>query len=291
MTADLTLDFSLALARPVAVARTRRIHLIQVGCGGTGSHFAGHLAVIAQEAQRQGYQVAITFVDHDVVERGNLGRSLFVSPEIGMHKAVTLATRYGGGHGLDITADTRPFEAQRYLPHGSQTLTICIGCVDRASARVELAAMLDHNTAYQTSIWWLDLNNDATSGRVLLGSTAQLSILRHAFDDTLWCTMLPAPQLVYPDQLTPRPEELDDHPLSCQQLQQANAQSLCINMQVAALGAQFLAELLLTRELRRFTTTLSATAGVARSHYTTPEGIAAAVSLPTLFDPPAPRTA
>lgn len=279
----MSLDLAYSLARPVAVRLAHRIVLVLVGCGGNGSHMAPHVARIARELQRRGRQVQLAFIDQDRVEPGNVGRSNFCEQEIGLYKATTLAARYGGAYGLEIQAVPQPFTRRlfRYSPYDA--LTILIGCVDRASARQELAAMLDHNDAYATRIWWLELNNDAASGRVLLGCTADVELLRHAFDVPPWCTLLPAPQMIYCDQLTPRPEELDGHTLSCQQMQEANAQSLCINSIIAAFGAQYLCELLLTGELRRFTTTISALSGIAHSCYTTPDGIAAAIGTPDLF--------
>jgi PRTRC genetic system ThiF family protein len=277
------LDLTYSLARPVAVRQEEQVLLVLVGCGGNGSHLAPHLARIAREVQRRGRRVQVTFIDHDRVEAGNIGRANFCEAEVGLYKATTLAARYSAAYGLDIRAVARPFTAELFRFPPYQALTLLIGCVDRASARQELAALLDHNDRHTTRVWWLDLNNDATSGRVLLGCTADLDLLRHAFAVPSVCSHLPAPQLVYPDHLTPRPEELDGHGMSCQELQAANAQSLCINSLIAAYGAQYLCELLLTGGLRRFTTTISALSGVATSRYTTPASIATAIGQPDLF--------
>jgi PRTRC genetic system ThiF family protein len=282
----MTLDLAYSLARPVAVRQCQQVVLLLVGCGGNGSHLAPHLARIARELVQRGRHVRMAFIDHDRVEAGNIGRANFCEAEIGLYKATTLAARYSAAYGLDIQAVPRAFTRQLFRYPPFNTLTVVIGCVDRASARQELAALLEHNDERTTLVWWLDLNNDFASGRVLLGNTANVDRLRHAFDVPTLCSWLPAPHLIYADHLTPRPEELADTPLSCQQLQEANAQSLCINSLIAAFGAQYLSELLLTGELRRFATTVSALSGSATSRYTTPDGIASAVGIPDLFAAP-----
>src|SRR5690348_17178454 len=140
----MTLDLAYSLARPVAVRQCQQVFLLLVGCGGNGSHLAPHLGRIARELGRRGRQVRFAFIDQDRVEAGNIGRANFCEAEVGLYKATTLAARYSAAYGLDIQAVPRPFTRHLFRYPPFNTLTIVIGCVDRASARQELAAMLEH---------------------------------------------------------------------------------------------------------------------------------------------------
>jgi hypothetical protein len=57
----------------------------------------------------------------------------------------------------------------------------------------------------------------------------------------------------------------------------ANAQGLIVNQRVAAEAADYLARLLIHRNLRRFATYFDLASGSVRNHYITPEEIKRAV--------------
>ncbi|MCP4517833.1 MAG: hypothetical protein GY824_21725, partial [Delftia sp.] len=88
---------------PLELGRVDHVNLVLVGCGGTGSFLALHLARLAWHAREQhGIEVALTFIDPDRVEARNVGRQNFVPAEIGACKAQSLASRYGLAFGLRI---------------------------------------------------------------------------------------------------------------------------------------------------------------------------------------------
>ncbi len=58
----------------VLLGDVNRFRIMLVGCGGTGSTLALFLAGLAFHARQKGIEVALTLVDHDVVEMKNCGR-------------------------------------------------------------------------------------------------------------------------------------------------------------------------------------------------------------------------
>jgi PRTRC genetic system ThiF family protein len=279
------MDRRFSLARPVGMAQTTAIRLILVGAGGNGAWLVPHLVRIACLLRDRGRTVSLWIVDPDTVEPKNIPRQNFVLAEVGMNKAMALVHRYAGRYaGTDIIALPERFDPELVRQRMAyDTQTILIGCVDNAQARQALARALDSYQGDGPKIWWLDLGNDEYSGRVLLGCTHDTDDLRCAFAQPHHCRWLPAPDLQYPDLLQPRPEELAQTPLSCAEIQLRNTQSLGINALLAAHAAQYLLELLVTQNLRRFATTIDALAGVATSRYTTPDEIATAIGQPDLF--------
>lgn len=271
-----TLDISHLEARTVALARPDPLNLTLVGVGGTGSYLADAVARIAVVLRRQGRTVRVTFVDPDTVEEANVPRQRFSFAEIGAPKAATLAWRYNAAWGLDIRAVVDIFDPDRFAVDYS-TMTILVGCVDNAAARASLAKALEQNQHFALpQVWWLDSGNFADAGQVLLGSCLEGDAhLREAFTTPGLCTHLPAPTVQHPELLAPLPEELADHNLSCADLTAANAQSLTINEQMAAIMAKYLTALLGGR-LRHFASYVSLAAGSMRSLPVTPRIVAQA---------------
>src|SRR5215475_5890244 len=103
-------------------------------------------------------------------------------------------------------------------------------------------------------LWWLDCGNDESSGQVIVGSSHQVADLAGVFTPSCKiCKRLPAPSLVAPDLLEPRPEELLASKLSCAEIQLANAQSLAVNQMVASVATDYLLRLV-SGGLKRFRT-------------------------------------
>lgn len=280
-------------ARPVTLRAWTRADLILVGCGGTGSWLAPHLARLAALLGEGGKTVRLSFCDPDTVEPVNLARQHFCRAEVGTPKAATLALRYGPAWGLDIAARVAPF-TPACLPTWYDTPIILVGCVDNAAARGALAQSCSERNQQRPAtdpptVWWLDCGNHEQAGQVLLGTTANPERLRTAFEPATLCRMLPSPGLQHPELLEARPEEATTPRLSCAELAAANAQSLTINQAVAAVAADYLLRLLMTGDLRRFATYLDLPSGVQTSRYTTPARVAAAIGQEaSFFAPPAP---
>jgi len=269
-----------AEARPVLLRGGSGLHLVLVGCGGTGSWLAPNLARLTAVLQQAGRPVRLTFIDPDHITAGNVPRQNFCAAEIGGAKATALALRYGRAWGLDITTFCRPLD-DGHLPltTGDELLILC-GAVDNAAARRSLAAALARHSRWNPSYpkespaaWWLDCGNAADTGQVLFGSALEPAQLQWAFHPGTLCRALPAPSLQCPQLLEDRPEEGSGAGLSCAALMLLNAQSLMVNQAVAAAAGALLQRLLIAADLRLFATYLDLAAGSQKSLYTTPEAV------------------
>ncbi|NEO98708.1 MAG: PRTRC system ThiF family protein [Symploca sp. SIO2E9] len=263
------LNYDFVEAKPLVLPMHEKVSLNLIGCGGTGSWLAASLCRLARVLTEKGKPTQVTFIDPDIVEQANVTRQNFCDAEIGLNKAQTLAVRYSMAWGIEITAIPQPLD-KMMIDSEQTTLTILIGCVDNAQARNSIANALEFHQQWRcsqhaTSFWWLDCGNHETSGQVLLGSHLSTEPEFYQFHE-LGCIRLPAPTLQHPDLLVPRPEELNNHNLSCEQLAMLNAQSLGINQRVAAEATEYLIQLT-TRQLKRFATYFDLASGSANSYY------------------------
>jgi PRTRC genetic system ThiF family protein len=251
------------------------LHIALVGCGGTGSHLALSLARLAFHLRAQGRSsLTLTVVDGDLVERKNVGRQWFAPHEVGRPKAQVLADRLNAALGLDIVA-VPAMATVRLLTDiqpPSHALGLLVGAVDTASGRRAL------NDALARSTWrmWLDVGNERDWGTVLLGTATEVRQLRGAFALGGACTALPAPTLRYP-------HLLDDEPMQpladCAGAMAEGTQSLMVNQAVAAIAAQYLAALVIARQITVYETALDLATLTARSLPITVAAIAEATGL------------
>src|SRR5579859_4484530 len=86
--------------------RYERVRIRLVGCGGTGSHLATGLGVLARELIDRGTPCDLAFIDGDRVEQKNVGRQLFSAGDVGRYKAEALARRVGAAYNLPALART-----------------------------------------------------------------------------------------------------------------------------------------------------------------------------------------
>lgn len=277
------IDTTALQALPIAVAEHEKVRIVQVGCGGTGSHLARMTAAVAA-ALRDRSEVELVFCDPDIVEPKNVPRQLFATSDVGRPKAAVLAERYSAAWGLEVGVDHRPFSCDEYDGWRSRdTLTVIVGAVDNAAARKAIAKALSVNKRTQFGdqyprLWWLDAGNAADSGQVLLGSNTVPKDLEGAVQlGAVW--RLPAPSLVAPDLLKARPEEKAAARLSCAELVAANLQSQAVNAWAATIAGDMLYRLLVTRDLARFATYFDARTGTVRSTPTAPAEIARAAGI------------
>jgi PRTRC genetic system ThiF family protein len=255
---------------PIMIGNPPRILVILVGCGGTGSFYALHLARIAYHIKlTQDIKLDILFVDHDKVEHKNVGRQNFCPAEIGTYKAQTLATRYNRAYGLDIEAWNLPYTFQLFndqvAPHynyDQHGFALIVGAVDNHKARLEI-----HRTVEETrpSLWWLDAGNHEHSGQVALGNSVHVDRPQISFMQ--FCSELPAPSIQEPGLLKPPLEDLGY--LSCADLVTQDTQSLLINQSMAGHLACYTMRLLITRDLDRYATYVDLETGTARSLFIT----------------------
>jgi PRTRC genetic system ThiF family protein len=249
------------------------VQIVLAGAGGTGSYMAQHIGRLMHSLYRMDKGVHLSIVDPDVVKEENEGRQLFCQAERGVPKAEALARRYGHAWGLNTSSYVGEFDESLIL---GRDLTVVVGCVDNAAARVKLNEVLSQNEAGEPpAFYWLDCGNVRNFGRALLGSAAEAEGLRGAFsqEESGTCSALPGPAMLYPDLLTPLPEETPEAEgvMSCAQRAAANLQSLNINAVIAAHAADFLTRLLVTHDLKKFESEVNLRTGDVRSKYCLPE--------------------
>lgn len=268
---------------PYLLPADRPIHLLLVGCGGTGSHLAQALARLASHVRDGGGQPPVlTFVDGDTVEPKNVGRQLFSRADIGHNKAQVLAARFGAVFGLKITAVPEMLGGDFFTTRGrelfegstgSGPLRVAIGAVDTAAARGELHRALRWRQLHL----WLDCGNHEHSGQVCIGGAGDSDDLAGALALGTICGALPGPGLQFPDLLMPPPKRKKR--VDCAAAMVDNAQSLQVNQMMAAIAGQYLYGLVVARRLTTFQTVADLTSLTMRSLPITAANLAAATGL------------
>ena len=273
--ADRSALLEAAAAVPVRLAHPEGLHLVLVGCGGTGSWLAPAVVRLARAWQEDlGWSVAVTFVDPDVVEARNTFRQNFCAAEVGLPKAETLAVRYSAAWGVPITVQPTPFKSDLLRAPSFNTTHILLGCVDNGAARQSLQDALDGLSYHHTPrAWWIDAGNTRAGGQVLVGSARERRDLRHAFAIPGLCTALPSPGWQRPELLETTPEEATGDDLDCAALAIQHSQSLTVNQIMAAHMADVLNRLV-SGELRTYAHHVNLNASVVASRFITPETIA-----------------
>ena len=280
------IDLSFAQAAVVMPKEHTKLRIIQVGAGGTGSFTALAIARLMYELKVAGKTAELLIIDPDRVESGNIPRSNFCAAEIGSFKAQSLAKRITLAWGLECHYANELFDADVHLNQSSgdyRALTVIVGCVDNHHARRDIHRAVEQLQGYQSNdapnIWWIDAGNGKSSGQVLIGSTTKRLKPENHFVGSSICRSLPAPSLLHPDLLESekKSRSAEFERLSCPDRIRRGEQSLNINQRVAVEIAEMLAEMFLTRSLKRFATYFDLETGTCRSLYCTPDQVAEAV--------------
>ena len=235
------------LPKESAQIGSSKFHLVLVGCGGTGSFLAGHIARLLTGSVIGETIGDILLIDGDSVEPKNVGRQLFSKRDIGKNKAEVLANRYNQAFGLDICWYPEFLTRDNFseiIPHSSRNHPVLIlGCLDTAAARkIILDKVMDK---WGNQAWWLDAGNGQYAGQIVLGSTGSIEKISSGIGAYL-VEYLPYPPLVFPDLVNPVQDI--EKPLSCAEMLQSEEQSLNVNALVAGLMAEML-RLFLTGDL------------------------------------------
>jgi PRTRC genetic system ThiF family protein len=207
----------------------RRVRILLVGCGGTGSAMATGLVYLHQALLAYGHPqgLHVTLVDGDRISWTNCVRQPFSESEVGLYKADVLATRINLFWGLDWTAENRFLNEQ--WDRDARPFQIIISCVDSRAARKSVT----ETRAFGKAHYWLDLGNNADTGQFVLGEPprADQSAVR-----------LPTVADLFPEIIDPGLDAKDKLP-SCSALEALESQSPFINQTLAyqalALLAQF----------------------------------------------------
>lgn len=265
-TAFLNFDHMQACKLLLPVSNANTVQIVMVGCGGTGSWLAPHLARLASLLGENGLVVDLRFVDPDVVEEVNCYRQNFCPAEIGQNKGLALASRYGAAWGVPIGAVLARFDKAVMKYNNYQDLRIVVGCVDNAAARRKISKVVTDEGA-----WWLDCGNHHDAGQVLLGS-GKSKPSKDPYQLPGYCAWLPMPSEQHPELLEDVVEPELPAVMSCAQAAMAGAQGLTINATVAALAADMLYRLLITKDLDRYAMYVDLAAGSMRSKYIVRDG-------------------
>ncbi len=163
------------------------IEVYLIGAGGTGSQVLTSLARINCALLQLGHPgLHVTVIDGDVVTPSNLGRQLFASTEVGLNKAMVLATRINRFFGFDWDA------VREHYPYKScHTANVTITCVDNVKARIEIGKFLrknkkgsEGNKDLTTPYYWLDFGNTTDTGQVVLGTIRDIKQPKDSKEET-----------------------------------------------------------------------------------------------------------
>ena len=240
----------------------KKINIKLVGCGGTGSWLAPHVARLSRLMIDTGKDVNIAFCDKDIVEEKNLYRQNFCPADVGRNKAEALAYRFSLTWGVQIKAEGD------FTGGYSSDPTLYLGCVDNAHAR---RAISDSVSNRNTANWWIDCGNARTTGQVFFGGGIQDNHVRKIAPEG-FTTWVPLPDQQCPQLRDNEPVDLEQNStnLSCAEMAMQSAQGLSINQMMATIAADYLKCLLLTHDLDRMATYVSLEAGTMTSVYTAP---------------------
>ena len=149
-----------------------------IGAGGTGCQVLTSLARITCALRQLGHPgLHVNVIDGDIVTNANLGRQLFSASEVGLNKAVVLATRINRFFGFDWDA-----VKENYPYDGCTTANVTMTCVDNVKARIEIGKLLRDNVKPKTRrdhdltkpYYWIDFGNTADTGQVVLGTICEI---------------------------------------------------------------------------------------------------------------------
>lgn len=262
-------------ARTFLTPQARRVELVQVGCGGTGSWLAPKLARIAQAESAR--EVSILLIDPDTIEAKNVGRQNFCPAEIGLAKSVALSRRLALAYGVNARALIQPFAT---MPLPPDTLRVYLGCVDNAPARRTIHQALALNGPDRAI--WIDGGNAANGGQVIAGNATTRQALKQSFVLAGYARRLPDPALLLPNLVSGGQKRIGAaRTPSCAEAAQVNVQSMLVNDQVALIMAGYLSDLL-AGALKRFKTSFDGVSGTMQSLYITPERIAVSLARRTV---------
>lgn len=205
----------------------RKVNVLVVGAGGTGSHVVYGLQKLhsAMIALGHPHGLNVVVMDDDTVSPANVGRQLFFPSEVGSPKASAIINRVNQGFGVQwgavhgrLIGNT---DIRGFVPD------ITIGCVDNRKGR---KAILDYVGRYGGL--WLDIGNRKTDGQVVLGEVVRKG------DKTQ--SNLPNAADLFPEIVDDSLDGTDDTP-SCSLAEALEKQALFINqaMATAALNLLF----------------------------------------------------
>jgi PRTRC genetic system ThiF family protein len=213
-----------------------------IGAGGTGGQVLTALARMNQALIALNHPgLMVSVFDDDTVTRGNLGRQLFTTAELGLHKSVALINRINRFFGTNWKAETEKYD-KAYT--GDAWATITIGCVDTVNARIEIAKILkkmnrEMGNRRNQPLYYMDFGNSKETGQVVLstiGKIAQPTSKQYRTVEALPMVTDEFGELLLASQT-------NDNTPSCSLAEALTKQDLFINSALANVGASLLWQL------------------------------------------------
>lgn len=214
-----------------------------IGAGGTGSQFLTALARMNHALIALNHPgFAVRVFDDDKVEEANLGRQLFSSAELGLHKAVALVNRVNLFFGTNWKAIPEKYNLKTLQEEPDLAMAeLTISCVDTVKARFEIADLLtkiytSRKHSYHHPLYWMDFGNSRDTGQVILSTIAEIEQPSSRKFEVVG--RLP----LVTDEFKELLESADknDHTPSCSLAEALTKQDLFINSALANLGASLL---------------------------------------------------
>ena len=207
----------------------RRVRVLVVGCGGTGSAVVGGLPFLHQALIAWGHPegLHVTVLDGDVISPTNCVRQPFSRCEVGHPKSVVLVNRLNLFWNLGWDAVPEHLVGKQRLDR----VDIVIGCVDTRAAR---AVIRECTSGWSATAYWLDIGSTADAGQFILGEPLNQVNRRSR-------TRLRTVADLYPETVD---SNLDDDELpSCSAVQALEKQSPFVNQVLAQHALALLARL------------------------------------------------
>lgn len=202
---------------------TKRVEILLVGAGGTGSRILDKLVCLHRALIAKGHPhgLMVTVVDPDTVSAANIGRQAFYPGDIGCFKADVLVNRANMALG---EVQWKSSIAKLDTRSGLEGFDLVIGAVDNRAARLAILRGLENCLGGRR--YWLDTGNRSNDGQVVLG---EVPSRKRQKDDT---ARLPHIGELYPQLIDPAAEDPDEGP-SCSLAEALEKQSLYINSAVS----------------------------------------------------------
>ncbi len=214
-----------------------------IGAGGTGSQFLTALGRINHALIALNHPgLAVRVFDDDKVEEANLGRQLFSTAELGLHKAVALVNRINLFFGTSWKAIPEKYNLQTLNDTPELAMAeITISCVDTVKARFEIADLLSKIYAsrkhtYHHPLYWMDFGNSRDIGQCIISTIAEIT--QPASRKFEVVSRLPLVTDEFKELL--QSSEKGDRTPSCSLAEALTQQDLFINSALANLGASLL---------------------------------------------------
>jgi len=155
------------------------LRVLIVGAGGNGSAVLLGLPYLHQAMKVWGHTggIHVTLADGDLVSETNCVRQPFASADVGLNKAVVLINRVNLFWGLQWQAHPEHFYKDS-LRTNSAGPHLIIGCVDTRAARQAIVSAVTRTN--DSTTYWLDLGNNASSGQYVLGQPLNAANRRSA---------------------------------------------------------------------------------------------------------------